>query len=199
MALFRTLNSLEPLPPVDGVGVILRTPQMADFGAWAELREASRKFLTPWEPTWPADDLTRPAFRQRLKRYAEDLRTDQAYPFFLFRKEDNALIGGLALANIRRGVAQAGSLGYWIGGPHARRGYMTAAVRALMPVAFDVLRLHRVEAACIPTNLASTRLLEKTGFRREGYARQYLCINGYWQDHLLYARLRTDTEPAPAA
>ncbi len=197
MALFRTINTLDPLPPVDGDGVVLRTPQMTDFAPWAALREASRKFLTPWEPTWPADDLTRPAFRQRLKRYAEDLRSDQAYPFFLFRKEDNALIGGLALANIRRGVAQAGSLGYWIGGPYARRGYMSAAVRALMPVAFDVLRLHRVEAACIPTNLASTRLLEKTGFRREGYARQYLCINGFWQDHLLYARLRTDADPAP--
>ena len=69
---------------------------------------------------------------------------------------------------------------------------MTAAVRALVPAAFDVLRLHRVEAACIPTNLASVRLLEKTGFRREGYARSYLCINGTWQDHLLYARLQSD-------
>jgi ribosomal-protein-alanine N-acetyltransferase len=167
-------------------------PQMGDFPAWAALRETSRKFLTPWEPTWPADDLTRAAFRQRLRRYADDLRNDQAYPFFLFRAEDNAMIGGLALANIRRGVAQAGSLGYWIGAPHVRRGYMTAAVRALVPVAFDNLHLHRLEAACIPTNIASTRLLEKTGFRREGYARSYLCINGTWQDHLLYARLQTD-------
>ena len=65
-------------------------------------------------------------------------------------------------------------------------------VRALVPAAFDLLRLHRVEAACIPTNLASVRLLEKTGFRREGYARSYLCINGTWQDHLLYARLQND-------
>jgi ribosomal-protein-alanine N-acetyltransferase len=195
MALFRTISSPEPLPPIVGDGVILRMPQMSDFAAWVELRETSRKFLTPWEPTWPADDLTRPSFRQRLKRYAEDLRTDQAYPFFLFRKDDNVLVGGLALANIRRGVAQSGSLGYWVGAPHVRRGYMSAAVRALMPVAFDVLRLHRVEAACIPTNLASIRLLEKCGFRREGYARQYLCINGFWQDHLLYARLRTDAVP----
>ena len=156
------------------------------------LRARSRGFLTPWEPTWPADDLTRPAFRQRLRRYAEDMRTDQAYPFFLFRAADNALIGGLALANIRRGVAQAGSLGYWIGAPYASQGYMTAAVRALVPAAFDVLRLHRVEAACIPTNQTSVRLLEKTGFRREGYARSYLCINGTWQDHLLYARLQSD-------
>ena len=192
MALFRTLSAPEPLPPVVGDGVVLRIPQMADFAAWAELRENSRKFLTPWEPTWPADDLTRAAYRQRLRRYAEDMRTDQAYPFFLFRTGDNTLVGGLALANIRRGVAQAGSLGYWTGAPFIRRGYMTAAVRALVPVAFDVLRLRRLEAACIPTNLASVRLLEKTGFRREGYARSYLCINGTWQDHLLYARLQTD-------
>src|SRR6201999_1610682 len=142
-------------------GVVMGGPQMGDFTAWAELREASRKFLTPWEPPWPSDDLTRPAFRQRLRRYAEDMRTDQAYPFFLFRTEDNALIGGLALAHIRRGVAQAASLGYWIGAPYIRRCYMTAAVRALMPAALDVLRLHRIEAACIPSNLASVRLLEK--------------------------------------
>jgi ribosomal-protein-alanine N-acetyltransferase len=192
MALFRTLSAPEPLPPITGDGVVLRAPQMGDYAAWAQVREASRKFLTPWEPTWPADDLSRPAFRQRLRRYAEDIRTDQAYPFFLFRGEDGALVGGLALANIRRGVAQAGSLGYWVGAPYSRRGYMSAAVRALVPVAFDLLRLHRMEAACIPTNLASIRLLEKTGFKREGYARSYLCINGIWQDHLLYAKLQGD-------
>ena len=192
MALFRTLSAPEPLPPITGDGVVLRAPQMADYAAWAQLREVSRKFLTPWEPTWPADDLTRPAFRQRLRRYSEDIRTDQAYPFFLFRTEDSTLVGGLALANIRRGVAQAGSLGYWIGAPHVQRGYMTAAVRALIPAAFDLLRLHRLEAACIPTNLASIRLLEKTGFRREGYARSYLCINGVWQDHLLFGLLHED-------
>lgn len=193
MALFRSLSSPEPLPPIVGEGVVLRTPQMADFAQWAQLRDTSREFLTPWEPTWPPDDLTRGAYRLRMKRYAEDVRSDTAYPFFLYRKEDNALIGGLALANIRRGVAQAGSLGYWVGAPYARCGFMTAAVRALVPAAFDLLRLHRVEAACIPTNLASVRLLERTGFRREGYARAYLCINGMWQDHLLYAQLRTDS------
>jgi ribosomal-protein-alanine N-acetyltransferase len=102
------------------------------------------------------------------------------------------LLGGLTLANVRRGVAQAGSLGYWIGEPYARRGYMAASVRALLPFAFGGLRLHRVEAACIPSNSASIRLLEKSGFTREGYAREYLCINGIWQDHLLYARLKDD-------
>jgi [ribosomal protein S5]-alanine N-acetyltransferase len=190
MAFFRTINFSEPMPSITGNGVTLRTPQMTDFGEWAALREASRDFLTPWEPTWPEDDLTRSAFRRRLRRYADDLRTDQGYALLIYRNSDNAIVGGVTLANIRRGVAQAASVGYWMGQPFARHGYMTAAVRAIIPFAFGTLRLHRLEAACIPTNAGSMRLLENTGFVREGYAREYLCINGIWQDHLLYARLK---------
>jgi ribosomal-protein-alanine N-acetyltransferase len=192
MAFFRTVSFSEPLPTVEGDGVYLRAPQMADYSEWTTLREASRAFLTPWEPTWPSDDLSRSAFRRRLRRYAEDQRADTSYAFFLFRKADDALVGGLTLANIRRGVAQAGSLGYWIGEPFARRGLMTGALQGLVPFAFGSLRLHRLEAACIPSNAASIRLLEKMGFAREGYAREYLCINGLWQDHLLFARLNGD-------
>jgi len=189
MAFFRTINFSEPLPTIEGDGVTLRTPQLTDFEEWAALRETSRDFLTPWEPTWPVDDLTRSAFRRRIKRYAEDLRSDQGYAFLIARNCDGALVGGLTLANIRRGVAQAGSLGYWTGLPFVHQGYMTGAVRAVIPFAFASLRLHRLEAACIPSNSGSMRLLEKTGFVREGYAREYLCINGIWQDHLLYARV----------
>src|SRR6188474_999201 len=143
MAFFRTVSFSEPLPTIDGEQVYLRAPQMSDYGEWATLREASRAFLTPWEPTWPADDLSRPAFRRRLRRYAEDQRSDQAYPFFLFRSADGALLGGLTIANVRRGVAQAGSLGYWVGARHARQGHMSAGVRALIPFAFRTLNLHR--------------------------------------------------------
>ena len=194
MAFFRTINFTEPVSSIAGDGIVLRTPQMNDHADWAALRESSRDFLTPWEPTWPADDLTRSAFRRRLRRYAEDIRADQGYAFLIVRSSDGALVGGLTLANIRRGVAQAGSLGYWMGSPFVRHGYMSAAVRALIPFAFATLRLHRLEAACIPTNLGSVRMLEKTGFVREGYARQYLCINGSWQDHLLYARLKDESK-----
>jgi ribosomal-protein-alanine N-acetyltransferase len=192
MAFFRTVSFSEILPAIAGGGVVLRVPQSSDHAEWAALREASRDFLVPWEPTWPADDLTRGAFRRRLKRYADDQRSDLAYAFMIFRSDDNAMVGGLTLANIRRGVAQAGSIGYWVGAPFARKGYMTAAVRALIPFCFRTLGLHRLEAACIPANIASISLLEKTGFTREGYARSYLCINGVWQDHLLYARLDDD-------
>ena len=174
---------------VEGEGVWLRPPRAGDFAEWRELRAQSRAFLQPWEPTWPVDDLSRAAFRRRLRRYAEDQRSDQSYAFFLFRKYDHALVGGLTLANVRRGVAQAGSIGYWTGEPFARRGLMGGAVRALVPFAFNSLRLHRLEAACIPSNAASIRLLENAGFVREGYAREYLCINGLWQDHVLFGRL----------
>ena len=194
MAFFRTINFSEPLQSIEGDGVMLRTPQMDDFEEWAALRETSRDFLTPWEPTWPVDDLTRAAFRRRITRYAEDLRSDQGYAFLIARNSDGALVGGLTLANIRRGVAQAGSLGYWTGLPFVQRGYMTAAVRVVVPFAFASLRLHRLEAACIPSNTASIRLLERCGFVREGYAREYLCINGTWQDHLLYARVNDGSD-----
>lgn len=194
MAFFRSVSLGEVLPAITGKGVFMRMPVASDFPEWASLRENSRDFLTPWEPIWPPDDLTRAAFRRRLRRYAEDQRSDQAYAFLIFRSEDNTLVGGLTLANIRRGVAQAGSIGYWIGQPYANRGYMSAAVRALVPFCFGSLRLHRLEAACIPTNKPSIALLEKCGFQREGYARGYLCINGAWQDHLLYARLKGDPD-----
>jgi ribosomal-protein-alanine N-acetyltransferase len=191
MAFFSTTFAETP-PAIEGEGVYLRQPQMSDFAEWAALREQSRPFLEPWEPIWPADDLTRGAFRRRLKRYAEDQRADQAYSFFVFRTAGNVLVGGVTLSNVRRGVAQQCNMGYWMGARHARQGLMSRALRALIPFSYNNLRLHRLEAACIATNAPSIRLLEKSGFQREGYARQYLCINGMWQDHLLYARLRDD-------
>lgn len=192
MALFRTVSWPEPPSLIEGEGVVLRMPHMSDFAAWSSLREQSRAFLTPWEPIWPPYDLTRGSFRRRIRRYQRDVREDSAYPFLVFRAGDRVLLGGLSLSNVRRGVTQTASLGYWMGAPYAGKGHMSAAVRALLPFAHGALGLRRIEAACLPTNTPSIRLLERSGFRREGYGREYLCINGSWQDHLLYARLATD-------
>jgi ribosomal-protein-alanine N-acetyltransferase len=174
-----------------GERVFLRPPDRGDYEEWASLRARSRSFLTPWEPSWPSDALSRGSFRARLARYADDWRTDQGYNFFVFR-EDESLAGGIGLSNVRRGVAETASLGYWIGEPHARQGYMSAALPLVLDFAFGRLHLHRVEAACLPSNVPSRALLKKTGFRQEGLARQYLCIQGKWQDHVLFAILRED-------
>ena len=171
---------------VEGDGVSLRAPRAADYSEWRELRATSRAFLQPWEPTWPADDLSRAAFRRRLIAYARDREAGVAYPFFVFRNGDGALSGGITLSNVRRGVAQMGSVGYWCGKPYARNGHTLAAVRALSDFAFRTLGLHRLEAACIPENAPSRRLLVKAGFSEEGFARAYLKINGVWRDHVLF-------------
>jgi ribosomal-protein-alanine N-acetyltransferase len=192
MALFRSNSWSETLPTVGGGKVYLRIPEMSDWAEWARLREQSRTFLTPWEPIWPADDLTKTAFRRRLRRYQHDLQADVNYPFFIFRSEDQRLVGGVSLTNVRRGIAQAVSVGYWIGEPFAHQGYMSAAMRALVPFTHVSLRLRRIEAACLPENAASIGLLQRLGFRQEGCAREYLCIAGKWQDHLLFAHLADD-------
>ena len=192
MALLRTASPSDLGPVIESDRVLLRTPQMSDYPAWAALRAASREFLTPWEPLWANDELSRASFRRRVRHYHRDLREDVGYALFVFTAPPGSLVGGLTLCNVRRGVTQACTLGYWVGAAFAHQGYMTAAVRAVIPFVFDSLELHRLEAACLPTNTASIRLLERTGFKREGLARRYLRINGVWQDHLLYALLETD-------
>ena len=180
---------------VEGDGVFLRPPRASDFVAWRELRAQSRAFLQPWEPTWPVDDLSRAAFRRRLMSYARDREIGVAYPFFVFRASDDALSGGITLSNVRRGVAQMGSVGYWCGRPFARQGLTLSAVRALSGFAFRTLALHRLEAACIPDNQPSRRLLTQAGCVEEGYAKAYLKINGGWRDHVLFGLLTPHRDP----
>ncbi|MBM3640326.1 MAG: GNAT family N-acetyltransferase [Alphaproteobacteria bacterium] len=193
MAIFSVIGRRDL--PIRGDGLYLRPSEMRDYVEWAELREKSRSFLTPWEPLWPIDDLTRASFRYRVRRHAEEMARDEAYSFFIFREEDDALMGGLSFGHVRRGVSQAATLGYWMGEAYAGKGYMTRAVRAACAYAFEKRGFHRIEAACLPTNEPSKRLLERVGFKQEGYARSYLNINGQWRDHLLYALLETDPQP----
>lgn len=192
MAFLRPSLVQEPIPLVRGAGLCLRPPLLSDYSAWATLRAASRVHLVPFEPQWSHDELSRPSFRQRLRRYQSDLKDDLGYALFIFREVDGELLGGVTLSNVRRGVTQAAALGYWIGAPYARLGYMRSTLSVLLPYAFDSLRLHRIEAACLPHNAPSMRVLEGAGFRHEGLARRYLKINGIWQDHVLYALLDED-------
>ncbi len=170
----------------------LRPPTHSDFRQWASLRAESRDFLTPWEPAWSADHLTRKAFTNRVYWAQRSVANGSAVPLLLIRREDQVLLGAVTLDNIRRGPSQAGTLGYWVGAKFARQGYMREAVGALVHHAFSRLDLSRIEAACLPENTPSRALLESCGFKYEGVAQSYLQINGRWRTHVLYAALRPD-------
>ena len=177
---------------LDTERLILRPPQHSDFRLWTALRQNSREFLTPWEPTWSTDHLTRKAFTNRVYWAQRSISGGTAVPLFMFRRADNDLLGAITLDNIRRGPAQAGTLGYWIGASHARQGFMHEAIEAMVHHGFSVLDISRIEAACLPENRASRGVLERSGFKYEGVAQSYLQINGRWRNHVLYASLRGD-------
>lgn len=203
MFLFRDLmrvRSRYPRPPVDlrlaGPRVVLRLGDPSDWKSWRLLRDSSRPFLTPWEPSWPSNALTYTYFCGLLRRYAREWRQGEGYNFLIFKRHDHAedgvgaLVGGISLNSIERGIAQMGTLGYWMGQPHAGQGFMSEAAKLVCHFAFETLMLHRLQASCLPHNQPSINLLRRLGFEEEGYAKSYLQINGKWEDHLLWARLR---------
>ena len=182
---------------LDAPRLALRPPAMADHAQWARLRREGDAFLREWEPLWARDHLSRAAFRNRVAWARRLVEEGRGAPFFIFANgtDDVAagtLVGAITLDNVRRGPAQAGTVGYWIGEGFARRGYMTEALGAVRAYAFGAADLSRIEAACLPENKPSRALLERCGFKYEGVAQSYLQINGRWRSHVLYAALRPD-------
>jgi ribosomal-protein-alanine N-acetyltransferase len=183
---------------IETARLTLRLPEMSDHVPWANLRRDGETFLRDWEPAWSSDHLTRRAFRNRVW-WAQRARDEgKALALFLVRRADARLLGAITLDNIRRGPSQSAQVGYWIGAPPARQGYMAEALAATVAHAFAVLDLGRIEAACLPENVASRGLLERSGFVLEGRATGYLQIAGRWRDHVLYANLRPDRRRATA-
>ena len=183
---------LNPEIDVADKSLYLRAPTIADFDQWVQLRRESKAFLKPWEPLWPADDLSNIGYRRRIKSYNQTRNNGTARTYFLFKRDDNKLVGGISLTRITYGITRSAMLGYWMGVHHAGQGHMRKAVPAILDFAFRDLRLKRVEAACLPRNLTSINLLKKSGFKEEGYAREYLEINSVREDHILFAKLSSE-------
>lgn len=179
-------------PVIHRGNLILRGPRPADYDTWRTTRLSSRAFLKPYEPRWSETDLSRKVYKRRLKRARRESIAGNEFTFFIWIEGGAGaeLAGGMTLSNIRRRVAQQANLGYWMAADHARKGIMSQAVAAILPFVFDELQLNRINAACLPDNLASRRVLEKNGFREEGYAENYLQIDGSWRDHVLFALTR---------
>lgn len=125
----------------------LRLPEHRDFREWAKLRHQSRAFLSPWEPIWAADHLSRASFTNRIYWSQRAVKNGNAVPLFVFHKEAGQLVGAITLDNIRRGPSQVGTIGYWVGQQYARQGFMSEAIIAMVAHAFGALDLSRVESA----------------------------------------------------
>ena len=186
------IQSLLSKKKLTGERVFLRPPKRRDALKWQKLRISSKSFLVPWEPSWDASSCTRRAYLRYFKNSNYLANIDRAYSFLIFKTDDKALLGGINIGNVRRGVSQSASLGYWIGEKYSRNGYMKEALKLLIPSLFVDLRLNRIEAATLEENIASKNLLKKIGFKKEGLLRKYLKINGTWRDHILYGLLEND-------
>ena len=186
------IQSLLSKKKLTGERVFLRPPKRRDALKWQKLRMSSKSFLVPWEPSWDASSCTRRAYLRYFKNSNYLANMDKAYSFLIFKTDDKTLLGGINIGNVRRGVSQSASLGYWIGEKHSRNGYMKEALKLLLPSLFIDLRLNRIEAATLEENIASKNLLKKIGFKKEGVLRKYLKINGTWRDHILYGLLEND-------
>ena len=179
-------------PVLIGKRVLLRGPRLGDYQAWRDLRKKSREFLKPYEPRWTEADLSQRVFAGRVRRGWREARAGTDYSFLVFRTTGGSeqLVGGVTLSNVRRRAAQFANLGYWMGQEFAGQGYMTESVSLILPYVFETLGLHRLHAAFLPQNTPSRRVLEKNGFTEEGYAENYLQIDGRWADHVLFGLTR---------
>ncbi|MDB5492163.1 MAG: Ribosomal-protein-S5p-alanine acetyltransferase [Micavibrio sp.] len=175
-----------PAVRLNGPRILMRPPDPVDFPAWAALRERSKQHLTPFEPEWHEDSLTRDLFLRRIERQSRDWKAGLSCSFLIFRSEDQTVLGGMNINNIVRGAAQFCTLGYWLGEEHQGQGYMGEAMRLTLIYGFNTLKFHRFNAGTLPHNGRSIKLLRRFGFEEEGYAKSYLQINGEWQDHILF-------------
>ena len=172
------------------MAVGIRVVSTDDAEAFADLLARNRAFLAPWDPIRNEDYFTADGQRTLARRSLRRLRQGLDWPGVI--TVDGAPVGRVNLNNLIRGAFCSADLGYWVDQTHNGRGVATAAVAAVVRLAFTELDLHRVQAGTLLHNRGSQRVLERNGFTPIGIAPRYLQIAGRWQDHLLFQRLADD-------
>jgi ribosomal-protein-alanine N-acetyltransferase len=176
--------------------VELRLPEPGDAQAFLDLVLRNRDHFRPYEPRRPPSYFTLGGQREQIAAAQRQAELGERFEFGIFEREPRALVGRISLGGISRGALQNAYLGYGVDLDHGGRGYATQAVRLAVRVAFADLGLHRVQAAVVPENGASARVLEKVGFREEGLARRYLFLDGQWKDHRMFALTNDAAAPS---
>ena len=177
---------------ITGQKVILRPPQYSDWKAWADERKKNKLYLQPWEPLWSINELERSSFVKRVRMLERLSHNDQAYSFLIFTSDNEDFIGEVNISNVQRGIIQSCSIGYWIAKDCEGKGMMSESLELVKEFIFNELKLHRIEAACLPHNMPSLKVLLKNGFIKEGTARKLLKINDKWQDHTVLSFILDD-------
>ena len=177
---------------ITGQKVILRPPQYSDWKAWADERKKNKLYLQPWEPLWSINELERSSFVKRVRMFERLSHNDQAYSFLVFKSDNEDFIGEVNISNVQRGIIQSCTIGYWIAKDCEGKGMMSESLELVKEFIFNELKLHRIEAACLPHNMPSLKVLLKNGFIKEGTARKLLKINDKWQDHTVLSFILDD-------
>jgi ribosomal-protein-alanine N-acetyltransferase len=177
---------------ITGQKVILRPPQYSDWKVWADERKKNKLYLQPWEPLWSINELERSSFVKRVRMFERLSHNDQAYSFLIYKSDNEDFIGEVNISNVQRGIIQSCTIGYWIAKDCEGKGMMSESLELVKEFIFNELKLHRIEAACLPHNIPSLKLLLKNGFIKEGTARKLLKINDKWQDHTVLSFILDD-------
>ncbi|MBS2020073.1 MAG: GNAT family N-acetyltransferase [Deltaproteobacteria bacterium] len=175
--------------------LVLRPPRTSDVTEIRRVLRANHEHLKPWNPAPPPgeDPTSITSVSKTILRQRREWKGGGGFVFMATPREDNAkVIGKIALSGIMRGALWGAYLGYWVTEERQGKGIATEAIAGVLDFAFGPLGLHRVQAAIMPHNERSLRVIEKLGFRREGYAIRYLQIAGKWEDHVLFARTREE-------
>ncbi|WDL96010.1 GNAT family N-acetyltransferase [Alicyclobacillus sp. ALC3] len=174
----------------DSDRIYIRRLEMNDLDALLDLRVRNRLFLQPFEPVTVDSHYTLEGQQEVFEKVQRNWETGSGYGFGIFLTHQDRLIGRVNLSNVVRGAWESCTLGYFLDEHSNGHGFTTEAVRLAIGFAFGPAKLHRVQAAVMPRNVRSIRVLEKTGFRYEGLSKFYLRINGVWEDHNLYSITR---------
>lgn len=143
----------------------------------------NRAFLEPWEPKRNEGFYTYETQFTSLALDAQAMDRGEMLRYWIYLKDGTGPIGTIALTNIIRGVFKSCFLGYKLSESHGGKGYMVEAIEKIVEIAFQDLKLHRIEANIMPHNIRSRKSVEKLGFKEEGLSEKYLKINGKWEDH----------------
>lgn len=178
---------MEKIPPkLESERIILRLACLDDVPAIIRYYTENKIHLAPFEPLRFSGFYTESYWYEQVKQALYEFSTDYSLQLFLFTKEnEDAIIGSINFRNFIRGVFQSCTLGYSLAEASQGKGYMTEALEVAINYVFAQLNMHRIMASYLPHNQRSGRLLKRLGFVVEGYARDYLLIDGHWQDHIL--------------